>query len=194
MKFQVNTVAALALISGSSAFCPAVRPMAPRGVATDLSMSSNDNDNVDIGKAAMSFMAASMIAASSATTLFPIEPAFAAAAAAPTTTVVNKKVADTKKVTDTKKVDVKKLAPEEKNKIDAKKGLDLAEQTLKEYTKIAADAKSADSKASTAFKSQEKVVAGAKKTLVATSDKLSAAKNQKMPQTAIKELSEKAGE
>ena len=158
---------------------------------------ANNSNNVNIGKAAMSFMAASMIAASSANSFLPVEPAFAAAApttkSTTTTTVVDKKKADSKKV-DVKKDDVKKMAPEEKNKIVAKKNLDLAEQTLKEYTKIASDAKSADSKATTAFKSQEKIVTGAKKTVIATSDKLSAAKNQKMPLMAIKELSEKAGE
>ena len=176
--------------------------MAPRVCTTDLSMvnSSRNNNSMDIGKAAMSFVAASMIAASSVNTFLPVEPALAAAPTLTTTTTVmdkkkvDSKKVDAKKVADTKKEDMKKMAPEEKNKISSKKNLDLAEQTLKEYTKIASDAKAADTKATNAFKSQEKIVTGVKKNVIATSDKLSAAKNQKMPQTAIKELSEKAGE
>lgn len=192
MKFQVQTVAALALISGASAFCPAP-PMAASSrvvssttTGTHLAMGKNDNNNnnnnsIDFGKAAMSLVAASVMAVSSANTILPVEPAFAATAAPP---AVEK---------SSKKADLKKIAPEEQNKIAAKKNLDLAEQTLKEYTKIASDAKAVDAKASSAFKGQEKIVAGAKKTVAATSDKLSAAKNQKMPQTAIKELTDKAG-
>jgi len=208
MKFQVQSVAALVLISGASAFSPSVRPVptraAPAGV--DLSLAKNDSNDVDmdLGKAAMSFMVASMIAASSTNPLLPIEPAFAAATPAATTTTTTttttkkaaepKKVAEPQKAAETPKEAAKKLAPEEKNKIEAKKNLDLAERTLKEYTKIASEAKSTDSKASNALKSQEKVTADAKKAFLAVSDKLSAAKNQKMPQTAIKELSEKTGE
>jgi hypothetical protein len=203
MKFQVAVLALLT--TGASAFSPMARPMAPSRV--ELSMASNNNNNisVDLGKAAMSLMAASMIAVSSTNTMLPIEPAFAATAAPTTTVVVDKKAAEAKKVgeakkaeeakkaAEAKKAEFKKLAPEEKNKIVAKKNLDLAEQTLKEYTKIASDAKAADAKAITAFKAQEKVVAEAKKEASASLDKLSVAKSQKMPQAAITELSEKAG-
>jgi len=176
MKFQVQTVAAITLLaSGVSAFCPA--PISTRPVS-DLSMVQGD---VDMGKkAAMSFMAASLIAVSSSTSILPVEPAFAA----PTATTTEK----------TQKVDLKKLAPEERNKILAKQNLDLSEQTLKEYTKFATEAKAADAKASTALKAQEKIVAAAKKTVISDSDRLSAAKNQQMPKSAITELSIKAAQ
>lgn len=180
MKFQFQTVAALALASGASAFCPA--PIASRPT-TDLP-ATTDRSDFDMGRAAMSFVAASVLAVSSSTTLLPMDAALAA------TPVATEKV---QKVEKAPKVDLKKLAPEERNKIMAKQNLDLSEQTLKEYTKYAAEAKTADSKASAALKAQEKTLAAAKKAVISDSDKLSAAKNQKMPQTAIKELTTKAG-
>ena len=178
MKFQLQTVAALSLTAGAAAFSPA--PVLIRPVS-ELAMSRGDY--VDVGKVAMSFMAASVIAVSSSMNMVPVEPAFAA----PTT------VEKVQKVEKAPKVDLKKLAPEERNKITAKQNLDLSEQSLKEYTKYASEAKGAEAKASAAFKAQEKIVATAKKTVITDSDKLSAAKNQQMPQAAIKELSVKAG-
>ncbi len=170
MKFQVQTVAALALAWEASAFCPA--PVSIRSLP-DLSMAKGD---FDMGKAAMSFVAASVVAVSSSSVLVPMESAFAA----PVT------------VEKVQKVDLKKLAPEERNKITAKQNLDLSEQTLKEYTKYAAEAKTVDAKATAALNAQEKLVASVKKSVISDSDKLSAAKNQKMPQTAITELTTKA--
>lgn len=180
MKIQLQAVAALSLTAGAAAFCPT--PVLTRPVS-ELAMSRGED--VDVGKVAMSFMAASVIAVSSSMNLVPLEPAFAAPTAA---------VEKVQKVEKAPKVDLKKLAPEERNKITAKQNLDLAEQSLKEYTKYAAEAKSADAKASAALKAQEKIVATAKKTVITDSDKLSAAKNQQMPQAAIKELSAKAAQ
>ena len=178
MKFQFQIVAALALASGTAAFCPA--PVSQR-LATELGVvpprPRQPFQDLDLGKACMTFVAASVVAVSSSTTILPAQPALAAAAPAV--------------VVET--VDLKKLAPEERGKITAKKNLDLSEQTLKEYQKYVASAKAAESKASTALKAQEKVVASAKQAAIADSDKLSAAKNQKMPQTAVKELVTKAG-
>lgn len=180
MKFQVQTVAALALASGTAtAFCPA--PLSShrhqQASTTDLAMAARDMP--DFGKTAvMSFFAASVVAVSASGVVLPVEPAFAASAST---------------AAKVEKVEVKKLAPEEKNKIVAKQNLDLSEQTLKEYTKYVSDAKGADAKASAALKNQEKVVAAAKKVVITDSDKLSAAKSQKMPETAVKELTVKSG-
>lgn len=187
MKFQLQAVAALTLTAGATAFCPTPVRIPP---VSALAMSRGED--VDMGKAAISFMAASVIAVSSSMNMLPVEPAFAATT---TTTTVEKvqKVEKVKKVEKAPKVDLKKLAPEERNKITAKQNLDLAEQSVKEYTKYAAEAKGAEAKASAALKNQEKIVAAAKKTVITDSDKLSAAKNQQMPQAAIKELSAKAG-
>jgi len=169
MRFQLQVLLAVLLASGSAAFSP-VAPASRR--ATELSMAARDQD---FGKAAASILAAGFLAVSSVTTVLPVEPVFAAPA-------------------KQEKVEVKKLAPEEKNKIAAKDSLDLANSSLKEYSKLASEAKSADTKATSALKKQESITASAKKAALASNDKLSAAKNQKMPQTAIKELSDIAGE
>lgn len=171
MKFQMQTVAALAMLSGSGAFCPAPITSTP---ATQLMANNNNNNDFDLGKAAMSFVAASVVAVSSTNVILPVQPAFAKQAAP-------------------EKVDLKKLPSEERNKIVAKRDLDLAQQSLKEYQKIFSEAKSAESKASAAVKSQEKMVDSAKKTVIQDSDKLSKAKSAKMPASAIKELTEKLG-
>jgi hypothetical protein len=209
MKFQVQTVAALALASGSVAFSPAPRLLPSQhrqqqqqqqlyrqgaATTTEIAMAprrndENNNSNMDfLGKAAMSFFAASVVAVASTTgVLAPVEPAFAASSSSSTTP--NKE----KVMVETATMSRKKLAPEEKIKITSKQNLDLAEQTLKEYQKYVSEAKGSDKKASAAFKAEEKVVAAAKKVVISDSDKLSAAKNQKMPQTAVKELTTKSG-
>lgn len=185
MKFQVQTVVALGLASGAAAFCPAPIPQRP---ATAVAMAARQpSPEFDLGKAAMSFVAASVVAVSASNTILPVEPAFAATATAAASAPKVEKV-------EVKKVKVEqKLAPEERNKVTAKKNLDLAEQTLKEYQKYVSEAKGTESKASAALKAQEKVAAASKKAAIADSDKLSSAKNQNMPQTAIKELTVKAG-
>jgi len=91
------------------------------------------------------------------------------------------------------KKEAPKISAEEKDLKKSNKNLDLSKQTLKAYEKLTSDAKSANSKASSALESATKNAASAKKEYGAISDKLSAAKKQKMPQTAIKELSADAG-
>jgi hypothetical protein len=172
MKFQLQAVAALALVAGSAAFCPA--PVTASRPAFDLAMVANNNNDNDLGKAAMSFMVASVLAVSTSTTILPVP----AAIAAPKAAVVAEKV----------KVDLKTLAPEDRNLVIAKKNCELSQESLKEYTKYVSEAKMAESKAVNAFQTQERVVATSKKLLISDSDKLSAAKNQKMPTTAITEL------
>jgi hypothetical protein len=218
MKFQVQTVAAfLALVSGAAAFAPLStqhrhhqqqQQHYQQRAATELSMANNNNNNneknnnMDLGKTAMSFFAASVVAVSATSgVLMPVEPAFAAsstkveqvaAAKAPEKKLAPAAKAPEKKLAPAAKAPEKKLAPEEKNKVTAKKNLDLSEKTLKEYEKYVSDCKGADNKASAALNSQEKVAAAAKKAAITDSDKLSAAKSQKMPQTAIKELTTKS--
>ena len=127
----------------------------------------------DIGKAAMSLLVASVVAVSSSSTILPAEPAFAA--------------------TNVETVDLNKLPGPERNRIVAKKNLDLAKQTLKEYQKYAMELKGVENKAESALQAQEKVTNNVKKQAIADSDKLSSAKNSKMPQSAIQELAMKAG-
>jgi hypothetical protein len=162
MKFQLQAVAALALVAGSAAFCPA--PVTTSRPAFDLAMVANNNNDNDLGKTAMSFMVAVV--------------AEKVNGGAPKAAVVAEKV----------KVDLKKLAPEERNRVIAKKNFELSQESLKEYTKYVSEAKTAETKAVNAFKTQERVVATSKMLLISDSDKLSAAKNQKMPKSAITEL------
>lgn len=87
-----------------------------------------------------------------------------------------------------------KLAKEEVERIESKKTFELSQQSLKASEKFFADAKKADQQAANAYQAAVKTTETAKKVYVSASDKLSAAKNQKMPSAAIQELSEKAGE
>lgn len=128
----------------------------------------------DFGKAAMSFLVASVVAVSSTNTLLPVETAFAAA--------------------QTETVDLNKLPGPERNRIVAKKNLESAKQALKDYQKYAMELKGVENKAESALQTQAKIAANVKKAAIADSDKLSSAKNSKMPQSAIQELALKAGE
>jgi hypothetical protein len=87
----------------------------------------------------------------------------------------------------------KKLSPAEKEKIAAKQQLDLSANTIKEYEKYVSVAKEADSKAFKAVTTAEKPFAAAKSKFIVDNDKLTAAKSQKMPTSAIKELTETVG-
>jgi hypothetical protein len=95
--------------------------------------------------------------------------------------------------TTTTKAPRVKLPKEEKERLDAKKNLDLAQQTLKEYQKYVADVSSAFKKADALQQSTTKQSTNAKMAFVKASDKLSNAKSQKMPSSAIQELSKDAG-
>jgi hypothetical protein len=86
-----------------------------------------------------------------------------------------------------------KLSKEEKERNAAKANLDLAQQTLKEYQKYVSDLSSANKKANSLAESTQKQAIAAKKQFVATSDKLSKAKSQKMPSSAVQELTKEAG-
>ena len=150
-------------------------------------------------KVAPSFLLASFLAVSTvgvSTTAIPafVEPAHAAivqqktavtAKAAPAAT----KAKATKKVADTSKI----ISKEEKELNKAKSNLDLSKSTLKAYEKLSSDAKSANKKALSALETASKDAKNAKKEYVAISDKLSAAKSQKMPKSAIQELSAQSG-
>lgn len=86
-----------------------------------------------------------------------------------------------------------KLSKEEKERNAAKANLDLSQQTLKEYQKYVSDLNSASKKANSVAESTQKQAIAAKKQFVATSDKLSKAKSQKMPSSAVQELAKEAG-
>jgi hypothetical protein len=198
MRIHLQAVAALALATGTVAFAPATIPSRP--AASELCMAAprdEQNNNalaVSFEKAAMSFVIASVLAVSTATTVLPVSPAHAAAAPAPAVSekqaLAKSKLAkeEREKVLANEKQAFQKLSKEEREKILATKDLSSAQDYLKEYTKNASEAKSADGKAVNALKAQEKVVENTKKLVITDSDKLSAAKNQKMPASAIKEL------
>lgn len=180
---------------------------------TSLALFANNNNADDVGKsnnnfdflpkingnAAASFLMASVLAVS--TVAVVDTTVFAQPAHAEKIVVEQAKQPDAKKKAPKKeapkKETPKKVAPkisaEEKDLKKSKANLDLSKQTLKAYEKLTSDAKSANSKASSALESATKNAASAKKEYGAISDKLSAAKKQKMPQTAIKELSADAG-
>jgi hypothetical protein len=149
--------------------------------------------------AAMSLLMATVLSVSAAATMtsstvFPVEAAWAASSAT-TTTATTTTTAATKspKAAPAPAPVAPPLSNEEKERLAAKKNLDLSQQTLKEYQKYVSDAKQADKKASSEFTTASKAAEAAKKQYVAASDKLSAAKSQKMPTTAIQELSRDAG-
>ena len=152
MKFQLSALTALALSSQSNAFTTA--PAFTRSsTSMMLEMSSNNNNSeqkVDFGTQAMSTIAAGLITASALGSTFVLPPMVEPAYAKTTTTVQQvdpKEAAKLQKAkAEAEKAAFKKLSPEERNKITAKKNLDLAEQTLKEYTKYLAESKGYESK------------------------------------------------
>lgn len=141
--------------------------------------------------AAMSLFMATVLSVSAAATVtaspvFPVEAAWAATVETTTTTTTAKSPKAAAPVAPP-------LSNEEKERLAAKKNLDLTQQTLKEYQKYVSDSKTADKKAAGEFATASKAAASAKKMFVAASDKLSAAKSQKMPAAAITELTADAG-
>jgi hypothetical protein len=184
MQIRVQAVLALALASSATAFCPA--PMAKPAHTTMRLFNINSNDKTsenplaNIEKAALTFTVASIIAVSSVTGFVPPADAATAVPATPPATKAEQKASA--------KVAVAKLSKEEKEKIDAKSNSDLAQSTLKEYEKVLTVAKGTEAKATTNLKNQQKAVDGLKAKVITVSDKLSAARNQQMPQSAISEL------
>jgi hypothetical protein len=85
------------------------------------------------------------------------------------------------------------LSKEERERLDSKKYLDLCQQSLKEYQKyvneISVAAKQADNIAQASIKQASQ----AKAAYIKQSDKLSKAKNERMPNSAIQELQRDAG-
>jgi len=180
MKFSTATGLMLALAT-TEAFAPS--NMQRNGASQSTALFADESNNnfslpkID-AKAAASFVAASVFAFSTVgvtTTALPgfVEPAHAASTVA--------------------KPEPKKLSKEEKEYKSAQANLELSKKTLKAYEKLNSDAKSADKKASSALDAATKSLASAKKAYTATADKLDAAKKQKMPTSAITELSADAG-
>ena len=91
-----------------------------------------------------------------------------------------------------KKAAAPKLSKEEKERIAAKNNLDLSQQTLKEYQKYNSDLQSAFKKADSQKTTAVKQATDAKNAYMKINDKLSKAKNEKMPSSAIQELNAQA--
>jgi hypothetical protein len=160
--------------------------------ADDVEESKNNFDFLPKinGNAAASFLMASVLAVSTVATVDTavfVQPAHAERI------VVDQAKPDAKKQKQAPKKVAPKLSAEEKEFNKSKANLDLSKRTLKAYEKLTSDAKSANSKASSALESATKNADSAKKAYGAISDKLSSAKSQKMPQSAVKELSADAG-
>jgi outer membrane biosynthesis protein TonB len=171
----------------------------PTSLALFASNNANNveesNNNFDFlpkinGNAAASFLMASLLAVSTVATVDAavfVQPAHAEKI------VVEQAKPDAKKQKKAPKKEAPKISAEEKDLKKSKANLDLSKQTLKAYEKLTSDAKSANSKASSALETATKNAASAKKEYSTISDKFSSAKSQKMPQSAIKELSADAG-
>jgi hypothetical protein len=86
-----------------------------------------------------------------------------------------------------------RLTKEEKERLEARKNLDLSQQTLKEYQKYTSDLQSAFKKADSTKTTAVKQATEAKNAYLKINDKLSKAKNEKMPTSAIQELTGQAG-
>lgn len=192
MKIGVQAVAALAVVSSTAAFCPT--PMAKQSHTTMEMINGKD-----IEKAAFSLTAASVIAVSAFNGFVP--PADAAVKSQPAPAVpltkTEQRAAD-KAAAEKAKADAaakaaaeaeKALSKEEKERNASKKDLVSAETALKNYEKALSTAKATESKTASQLKAQQKIVDNAKAQFITASDKLSAAKNQKMPQSAVTELS-----
>ena len=192
--------------STSTASGPTSLALFANNNADDVEKSNNNFDFLPKinGNAAASLLMASVLAVSTVavvdTTAF-VQPAHAEKIVVEQATQPDAKKKAPKKEAPKKqapkkeapKKEAPKISAEEKDLKKSNKNLDLSKQTLKAYEKLTSDAKSANSKASSALESATKNAASAKKEYGAISDKLSAAKKQKMPQTAIKELSADAG-
>ena len=76
--------------------------------------------------------------------------------------------------------------------VTAKKNYELSQQTLKAYEKLVSDNKKTEQNALKSLEVATKSTEQAKKSFIAASDKLSTAKNQKMPSAAIQELTTKS--
>ena len=173
MRFNLQAVATLALATECVAFTsPAILSNSHQSTLTEVSMVKPSFE-----KAAMSFFTAGVFAVSTATTVLPISPAEAA-----TKVVVDEKAA------------LKAMSKEEREKVLATKNLNLAQETVKEYTKIVTNNKAVESKARSALKTEEKKLDAAKKKMIKASQKVTAAKKQKMPLSGIKELTAADGE
>jgi len=191
MKLSIVAIAGLFLIVSTKdtlAFAPSKVPAVSRPTSSALFANADDERNTNNNKSMMtnlpkinsnsaasflmaSFLAVSTVAATTMVIPVFIEPAHAAV-----------KAVETPKIVSGEEKDLKK----------AKLNLNVSKETLKAYQKLSSDAKSADKKALSALELATKNASTAKNAYVTVSDKLSAAKNQKMPQSAIKELSANA--
>lgn len=198
MKVQTKAVFAMALASGASAFAPSMGVSTRPNVELAMARQQNgENDLVaNLGKTAMTFVTASALAFSTVTTVLPVAPAQAAKAPA-VPEVVDKKVAKKQAAemaaAAAEKESISKMSKEEKERYFAKRSLSLSQASLKEYTKFVSDSKGSEAKASKALQAQQKSTSNAKASFKAASDKLNTAKKQKMPSSAIKELTDIEG-
>jgi hypothetical protein len=192
MKIHLTQAILAATLAGTAAYvnvAPATKPAFTRQTTLQMARSEN-NPIADLSKNAMTLFTASAFAFSAATTVLPA-PAMAAAAKP----VVEQKAPAKKQISEKEqeKIKLSKMSQDERAQYSAKKTVDLSGKTIAEYQKFLSEAKIADSKAAKGVEAAEKVEAPAKKAFITASDKLAAAKNQQMPASAIKELSEKVG-
>mmetsp|Transcript_5810 Transcript_5810/g.6766 ORF Transcript_5810/g.6766 Transcript_5810/m.6766 type:complete len:330 (-) Transcript_5810:310-1299(-) len=209
MKFSIAAIAGLFLIVSTQdtlAFAPSTIPAVSRPTSLPLFANADEESNTSNNKSMMeylpkinsnsaaSFLMASFLAVSTVATTTTAIPAFIESAqAAPVKTVETPKETPKKKTVEAPKkktVETPKIvSSEEKDLKKAKSNLNASKETLNAYEKQSSDAKSADKKALSALETATNNASTAKKAYVEVSDKLSAAKKQKMPQSAVKELS-----
>jgi hypothetical protein len=214
MRIQLTQATILAAtLAGTAAYvnvAPATnrKPAFSRqasATALEMARSSEDNKNpmTDLTNGAMSLFTASAFAFAAATTVLPAAPAMAAVAEKPaveqgqkaapgvTTSAPSAKKKMSEK--EQEKIKMAKMSSAEREQYSAKKNLDLSAKTVVEYQKYLTMAKTNDGLATKAVQAAEKAEIPARKAFLAASDKLTAAKSQAMPSSAIKELSEKVG-
>jgi hypothetical protein len=172
----------------ADAFAPPQPTIVTTKTNSQLMMQQQNQDQTMVHttkKAALSFLAASVVAFS--TSVVPAPSDYGVNALPLPVTVGTVQPANAAEKT----AKAPKLPKEEQERVDAKKNYELSQQTVKAYEKILADAKKADSTAAKTLESTTKSVEYAKKEFVTASDKLSMAKSQKMPSAAIQELTAK---
>lgn len=204
MRIHLTQAILAATVAGTAAYvnvAPATKPAFTRQTALPMAPSENNrnpnpnpnrNPMQDFSNSAMSLFTASAFAFAAATTVLPA-PAMAAVVAE--TPAVEQKAPVKKQLSEKEqeKIKLAKMSQAEREQYSAKKNLDLSDKTIAEYQRYLSEAKAADGKANKAVEAAEKVATPAKKAFVAATDKLSSAKSQAMPQSAIKELSGQVG-
>lgn len=190
MKFSTASVAGLLALCASST--TAFAPTATTQQSTALHAQRNDKKNVN---QALSFVAAASLAVATSVampTVDFVDSSFTQQqqqqiAVAPTVHVAGIPAANAFGEKKTPAA-APKLSKEESERNSSKKNLELAQASLKEYQKYVSDLTAAYKKAGNTATSTQKQATDAKNAFMKANDKLSKAKSQKMPSSAIQEL------